>query len=87
MSKFEIPSVGVGTARTPAAWIIIMLASEDDWMRPQIILKVMEHLGISIDALVECYNKYKSATQPALHLTRAGSGEKTDELQPPAQVS
>lgn len=33
------------------------------------------------------YIAKQEAAQHALHLTRAGDGEKTDELQPPAQVS
>ena len=48
---FDIPSIGVGEMRTVGVWIIIMLAAEDERTRSQIILEVMEHLGISIDDL------------------------------------
>jgi hypothetical protein len=44
----DVPSVSVGTMRTSAGWIIIMLAAEEPAQRPQIILDVMQHLGIEI---------------------------------------
>ena len=49
----KIPSVGVGTLRAPASWLIVMLAAEEPDMRPSIILEVMKHLGITIDDLKE----------------------------------
>lgn len=53
LPKFEIPSVGVGTMRTSAAWIILMLAAEDEVTRPLIILEVMKHLEMTVEELQE----------------------------------
>jgi len=49
--QIEVPSIGVGTMRTSGAWIVLMLAAEDPFQRPQILLEVMKRLGISIQDL------------------------------------
>jgi hypothetical protein len=54
--RIEIPSVGVGTLRASGSWIILMLASETESQRLQIILEVMARLGISLEDLEREYN-------------------------------
>jgi hypothetical protein len=49
--QIEVPSIGVGTMRTSGAWLVLMLAAEEPFQRPQILLEVMECLGISIQDL------------------------------------
>jgi len=63
----EIPSVGVGTLRTTASWLIVMLAAEEPDIRPDIILEAMKYLRITIEDLKE-YQKDKACPRCGMSL-------------------
>ena len=52
--EFDIPSIGLGTLRTSATWIVLMLMAEDN--PEQIIAGVLKELGISPEDISDHYH-------------------------------
>lgn len=53
-TRFDIPSIGVGTLRTSATWIAVMLMAEDN--PAEILADTIKELGISPEEIFDYYH-------------------------------